>query len=320
MVLSVKKIYPLFLAIVLITLVIEPGMVTGQGTTTGACKDTNIHHNYATYIAQPNITIDGIDNEPAWHEKNVYTYTMILSNSFDPANTAFQSTLHMKYIFDRTYLYLCAEWNDSKIDTTDMALFCWNINCSNYSSCMFNTAGMKTPNTGERVDNWRFQESGAANGTTGTLDDTCFDHVGWLGGSDTRDTTYGFIYGNWLAEDNHYQLEMKRLMRTPECSAPAIDVEFKENEPVRFSIAIENALQNQEHAISTTCDLNLTTNPLPDNYQPTSPQQDTFPYTTLYIILGIVACGVVVVIVAWWVKIKRGRKSSESFGGGSVTG
>jgi len=299
----------------------EPSMPLVQGTSYSACEDARIHHNYATYIAQPNITIDGIDNESAWYAKNVYKYTLSLSNSFDPANTVFQSTVHMKYIYDRTYLYILTEWNDSTIDITDMALFCWNINCSNYSSCMFNTTGgMKTPNAGERVDSWRFQESGIANGSTGTLTDSCFDNVGWFGGYDNRDITYGIIYGTWMAEENHYQLEMKRLMRTPECSIPAVDAEFKENVPMRFSIAIENLMQNQAHAISATCDLNLTTNPLPDNYQPNPPQGPlSFPYTTLIIILGVVAGCVIALVVVLRIKVKKEYKSSKQTSGDSDT-
>lgn len=294
------------------------------------CEKTEIHHVYATYIAQPNITIDGVANESVWHQPGVYAYTLQLSNDFEASNPLLQSTMYMKFIYDGSYLYILAQWDVSRIDQSDKALFCWNINCTNYTSCMFLTPnGMETPNPGERVESWQFQATQIGslmpNNTASTLSETCFDNTGFLKTVNNNDVHYGFTYGTWLNGTNYMHLEMRRQMVTSaSTSIPASEVTFKENVPVRFSAAIESnavAEGQGEHAISSTCDLNLTTNPRSDNY--TIPRfQVPYPYATLFIILAIGAGGTIAIIVTWHIIVKKGREknlttSTASSDGGS---
>ncbi|HME55233.1 MAG TPA: hypothetical protein VKM55_23700 [Candidatus Lokiarchaeia archaeon] len=285
---------------------------TIPGASTAICDDKAIHHIYATYVSQPNITIDGVGNESAWHLPSVYTYTIQLSNDFELLNTVFQSIMHLKFIYDRNYVYILAEWNDSTVNFSDRAMFCWNINCSNYTSCMFlQSGGMETPNPGERVESWEFTENGLLNQSAGQLRESCFNHTGWMN-VNNPDVKFGFTFGAWLDGTNHYQLEMKRQMNTTAAySTQATETEFKENVPVRFSAGVENNMPNEEHAISSTCDLNLTTNPKPDAY-PLPQGQASFPYATLLILLGIGVFGSIAIIVTWRIVYKKNNLNEKS--------
>jgi hypothetical protein len=232
-----------------------------------------ISHHYGTWVESPNIVIDGVANESAWFLPNVYEYTIPMANERDSPNF-FISFMYCKYIYDANYLYIRATWNDSTSESyNDMAMWCWDINCSDYSSKMLSdAAGMKTQNPGERVDTWQFVKADKINGTVSTLLDRCFDDQDWLP-YDNKETQYGFNYGLWRNPAmNYYQLEMRRPLKTAEIH---VDIQFEEETPVRFSTAVCDALENQERAISWTYDLNLTHNPQPDIYGKPKPTDST---------------------------------------------
>jgi hypothetical protein len=262
-----------------------------------------ITHHYATYNPLSNIIIDGIDDESAWNAPDVYEYTIPMSNERS-SPYFFVSYMYVKYIYDNSNLYIRAIWNDTSLDIHDMALFCWNINCSNYSSLMFaETNAMRTTSPGERVDSWQFVSNFRANGSTNFLLDASFDDEGWLP-DDNREVIFGFTYGTWRdGQSNHYQLEMRRSLITNE---PDYDVSFIENTPVRFSTGVCNAMENQEHAISWTYDLNLTTNPQPDTYVPIQrppisttssdePENQIEGYSVSIMISGVLAINIIMI-------------------------
>ena len=256
-----------------------------------------LSHHYATYIESPEIVIDGKDDDAAWNREDVYEYTIPMANNVLESTRFFISYMYTKYIYDGTYLYMRATWNDTTPgDLHDMAMFCWNINCSNYTTAMFtDPAGMVTPNPGERVDSWQWICNNRANGSTNELRDRCFDDIGWSSFPDetVEDVSYGYTLGTWRdGARNFYQLEMRRPM-VP--SNPSVDATFVEGEPIRFSTAVADAMENQEHAISWTYDLNLTTNPLPDTYVPPTPSNDdteeesTIPgYSSFWILISAI--------------------------------
>ncbi len=267
-------------------------------------SEHGLTHHYATYITYPNITIDGVDNELAWNLTNVYEYTIPMSNNIVEATSPFITYMFMKYIYDGSYLYIRATWNDSSINIHDMALFCWDINCTNYSASMFaDLNAMRTANPGEHVDSWQFVYNNRENGSTNSLLDAAFDYDGWLPDETSREVNYGFVHGTLRNDSKHYyQLEMRRPLAT---SQPSVDVTFEENVPQRFTTGVCNGLENQEHAISWTYDLNLTHNPQPDTYKPRTPATPAIGAADHVLLLATISATTVAVLATIKRKLKR---------------
>ena len=107
-------------------------------------EDCVNHHGitrqYARYIAEPNITLDGVGNETVWHREDVYKYIVVVGSK-NTSEDYYINYLHVQWIFDDTYLYLLVGWQDDTYDlpinSFDLFMLCWNINCENYTVGMY---------------------------------------------------------------------------------------------------------------------------------------------------------------------------------------
>jgi hypothetical protein len=261
-----------------------------------------LSHHYATFIQNVSITIDGIDDESAWNTSNVYEYVIPMANNNVTATKFFISYMYMKYIYDDNNLYIRAIWNDTSLDMKDMFMFCWDINCANYTVAMLaQLDAMRAMAPGEKVDSWKWVSDFRANGSLGKMLDSSFGYDGWYP-SESSDVNYGYTYGTWRnSSSNYYQLEMRRPLVPNNLTD---DATFVENKPIRFATAVANGYENQDHLISWTYDLNLTHNPLPDSYIPHSKLTEnntteegsinSYPYMGIIFVSGLITMILVV--------------------------
>jgi hypothetical protein len=272
---------------------------TNAPTYTQWFTDHAISHDYATFVNEPNITCDGVANEIAWSLPDVYTYTIPLTSIVVPGSAEkIYSTMYMKYIWDNTSLYILARWNDTTLTMQDLALFCWNINCSNYSAFMFTQAnGMETPNPGELVNSWEWAYNDEANESQGQLIDLTMNNTGFMP-PDPSNVKFGMTYGTWNSSMNEFQLEMCRSLVTE--GSGSLDCTFTPNVPIRFAVGICAGYTSQNHAISWTYDLNLTHDPQPDSYVPYKPPTNQIAgYIAALVALVAVACVAIVLKIEW---------------------
>lgn len=225
-------------------------------------EDCADHHGitpqYARYIPNLNITLDGVDNESVWQREDVYDYVIPVMN-INTSDVHYTKYVHMKYLYDEDDLYIRTYWDDSSVpQISDNFFMCWDINCTNFTVGMFLiNDSMETPEMNERSDNWSWQQNFLDNGSTSAFKDQCYDNNGWVEdpSTDHNDPIAGSIYGTWLNGEGHYQLEIHRKLTTAE---PEEDTQLEIGGSKRFSIAIDNSYASADHAVSWTYELFLT--------------------------------------------------------------
>ncbi|UYP48720.1 hypothetical protein NEF87_005005 [Candidatus Lokiarchaeum ossiferum] len=231
------------------------------------CMDHHgITRHYARYIANPEITLDGIGNESVWNREDVYRY-IVAAGSNNQSEYYFKTYIHVQWVFDDTDLYILAGWNDNSFDLPvnqrDLFMLCWNINCTNYSVGMYlESNSMLTTEPGARVDNWLWARNTKAN-NSGVYDliDQCHDDQSWLEAETGiyRDPEAAMIYGNWDYFTYQYQLEIRRPLTT---LSPDVDVQFSNfsnstEGRYRFALATADITGGEAHAISWTHELDF---------------------------------------------------------------
>ncbi len=207
------------------------------------------------YIESPAITIDGINDEPAWTQGNNNT-RRIPTACMNESVTFFKSYINFTAFRDDTYIYFLLRWNDSTptglASRQDEVDLCWNINMKDFSA--YFALGMQTMTPGERVDSFGWNKLDFPNGTVNPGKDQCFGSDGWYDRTDeTQDITTGYTLLN-ISSTYYYQVEFRRKLSTDD----DYDVQFDKNGFYEVNFAVINDLGHEDHAVSWNYAIKIT--------------------------------------------------------------
>lgn len=228
----------------------------------GDCKDYHKVVNIIPYYEKSaSINLDGLPNEDFWADhtnqnENGSLIIPLASESYGPA--FFVIYLNITFILSDTHLFILCEWfdNSTKPDLGasiyDGLYFCWNINVLNFSA--YFPYGMSTLDMGGGdVDSWDWSclYTSPPNGSSYNCRDMCFGTYGWYSSSlETEDVEIAYTYRT----DISYTLEIKRKLITND----PYDVQFDKASLYKFNMGIMNDGNHEDHAISWTYALDLT--------------------------------------------------------------
>src|SRR5271157_3049428 len=240
----------------LIMLIIPCQFVANAPTNPNPAQGVTIIHCDATFIQNPNITLNGAGNESCWQNPAVTEYNISCQSL--PGYGTFSSIAQVQFIYDTSNFYVLAMWNDSTIQRTedlqDGISFCWNVNCVNFSSNMFAQPNlMETQNASAKIDNWWWQNQNFANGTPYLLDANAIISTGWYGGSELENVHTCFNYVVLSNGSSYYRLEIERALQ----DSDPYHCQFDHNGTYDFAIAVFDNQKGEAHAISDTYDLDF---------------------------------------------------------------